>query len=302
MNLNQLELLRTLLETDFNLSKAAEKTHVVQSAASRQLQLLESEFGAPLFERQGKKLTALTPLGIEIMSEVELINLARNTIKELADDFIYNRNGKLHIATTHTQAKYLLPGPVQNFRSKFPDIKIYMVQSSPENLINLLHQHKADVAICTEGMQDNEKLIIRPCREWHHMVIVPKQHVLASQTMSLQLLAKQAILTYSVGFAGRSTLETAFTNAGLNLDVTLAASDSDIIKTYVRLGMGVGIIAETAYEPEKDQDLIALSLADMIPSSVTKIAYLKDLYLPNYCKYFIDEVINAAAANKAPLD
>jgi len=124
MNLNQLELLRTLLETDFNLSKAAEKTHVVQSAASRQLQLLESEFGAPLFERQGKKLTALTPLGIEIMSEVELINLARNTIKELADDFIYNRNGKLHIATTHTQAKYLLPGPVQNFRSKFPDIKI----------------------------------------------------------------------------------------------------------------------------------------------------------------------------------
>jgi LysR family cys regulon transcriptional activator len=151
-------------------------------------------------------------------------------------------------------------------------------------------------------MQDNEKLIIRPCREWHHMVIVPKQHVLASQTMSLQLLAKQAILTYSVGFAGRSTLETAFTNAGLNLDVTLAASDSDIIKTYVRLGMGVGIIAETAYEPEKDQDLIALSLADMIPSSVTKIAYLKDLYLPNYCKYFIDEVINAAAANKAPLD
>ncbi|WP_347986153.1 LysR substrate-binding domain-containing protein [Methylomonas sp. AM2-LC] len=295
MNLNQLELLRTLLETDFNLSKAAEKMHVVQSAASRQLQLLETELGLPLFERQGKKLTALTPLGIEIMSEVEQINEARKNIKLLADDFIDNRNGSLHIATTHTQAKYLLPGPVQNFRQKFPDIKIYMLQSSPENLINLLYQNKADVAICTEKMQDNEKLIMRPCLEWHHVAIVPKQHALASQNISLELLAKQAILTYSVGFTGRSTLETAFSHAGLSMDITLSASDSDVIKTYVRLGMGVGIIAATAYEPDKDQDLIALSLAHLIPTSVTKIAYLKHLYLPNYCRYFIEQVLNASA-------
>lgn len=296
MNLNQLELLRTLQETDCNLSKAAERMHVVQSAVSRQLQLFEAELGSPLFVRQGKKLTCLTPLGEKIMEEVELINQAKKNIQLIADDFLDNSNGTLRIATTHTQAKYLLPGPISRFRRKYPGIKIYMVQSSPDNLISLLHRHQADIAICTERLDDDDKLVIKPCYDWHHIAIVPLGHRLAEGEITLQRLAAEPILTYSPGFTGRATIEKAFYNAHLGLDITLAAADSDVIKTYVRLGMGVGIIAGTSYEKGKDSDLVARNLAGLIPSSTTKIAYLKQLYIPKYCRFFIDELLVEGAS------
>lgn len=294
MNLNQLELLRILQETNFNLSKAGEKMHVVQSAVSRQLQLFEAELGTPLFERQGKKLIGLTPLGQRVMLEVDLINQAKKNIQLLAEDFLENRNGALHIATTHTQAKYLLPGPIQRFRAHYPGIKIYMVQSSPQNLLDLLYRHQADIAICTEKLEEDEKLILRPCYQWHHVAVVPRGHPLTEGELTLERLASQPILTYSPGFTGRSTIEKAFGQAGLALDIILAAADSDIIKTYVRLGMGVGIIAGTSYETAHDDDLVALNLAHLIPASLTKIAYLKQLYLPQYCRYFIDELLKEA--------
>jgi len=298
MNLNQLELLRALQETQFNLSKAADKMHVVQSAVSRQLQLLETELGSPLFERHGKRLLGLTPLGERIMAEVDQIHRAKKNIQTMADDFRDNRNGTLHIATTHTQAKYLLPVPVQKFRRKYPGIKIYMVQSSPDNLINLLHQHQADIAICTEKLAEDDSLVLRPCYQWHHVAIVPAGHTLTEGKISLERLAAQPVLTYSPGFTGRSAIEKAFGEADLHPDIILAAADSDVIKTYVRLGLGVGIIAETSYEPGKDSDLVALDLEHLIPASVTKIAYLKQLYLPSYCRYFIDELLKEAEAKR----
>jgi len=298
MNLNQLELLRALQETQFNLSKAADKMHVVQSAVSRQLQLLETELGSPLFERHGKRLLGLTPLGERIMAEVDQIHRAKKNIQTMADDFRDNRNGTLHIATTHTQAKYLLPVPVQKFRRKYPGIKIYMVQSSPDNLINLLHQHQADIAICTEKLAEDDSLVLRPCYQWHHVAIVPAGHTLTEGKISLERLAAQPVLTYSPGFTGRSAIEKAFGEADLHPDIILAAADSDVIKTYVRLGIGVGIIAETSYEPGKDSDLVALDLEHLIPASVTKIAYLKQLYLPSYCRYFIDELLKEAEAKR----
>ncbi|MDO8845666.1 LysR substrate-binding domain-containing protein, partial [Methylicorpusculum sp.] len=248
MNISQLEILRLLQETDYNVTKTAEKMHVVQSAVSRQLILLEEELGAPLFERHGKRLHGPTPLGLRVLEEVNLVNQAMKNIRALADDFIDNRNGFLHIATTHTQAKYFLPGPIATFRAHYPGIKIYIEQSSPNNLINLLHQHKADIVICTEKLGDNEKLIIQPCYHWHHTVIVPIGHPLANETITLERLATYPILTYSQGFTGRSNIEKAFGDADIALDVTLAAADSDVIKTYVRLGFGVGIIAGMSYE------------------------------------------------------
>lgn len=292
MNLNQLELLRILQETNYNQSKAAEKLHVVQSAASRQLQLFEEELGSPLFERQGKKLLGLTPLGERIMEQVERINQASKNIKVIANDFRDNRNGALHIATTHTQAKYLLPKAVGKFREKYPGITIYMVQSSPDELIQHLHHHRADIAICTERLEEDGKLVIKPCYEWNHIAVVPRDHELAQGDITFYRLASFPILTYSPGFTGRSNIEKAFKNAGLELDITLAAADSDIIKTYVRLGMGVGIIAGTSYEPINDNDLVALDLSHLITRSVTKIAYLKNLYLPSYLEYFILELLN----------
>lgn len=298
MNLSQIELLRLLQETGFNLSKAAEKMHVVQSAVSRQLQLFETELGAPLFERQGKRLLGLTPLGVKVLGEVDSIHQAKKNIQALADDFRTNRNGTLHIATTHTQAKYLLPATISKFRQEYPGIKIYMVQSSPDNLIALLHQHQADIAICTERVAEDEKLVVQPCMEWHHVAIVPKQHPLLQQPITLQNLALQQILTYSSGYTGRSNIERAFSAAGLSLDVILSAADSDVIKTYVRLGLGVGIIASMSYEAEKDSDLVSIDLSKLIPGSVSKIAYLRQMYVPGYCQYFINELLQHAQSGK----
>ncbi len=291
MNFSQLELIRLLPETDFNLSKAAEKLNIVQSAASRQLQLIEEELGAPLLERYGKKLLGFTPLGERVRSQIDNIELSRRNIHTIAEDYQANRNGTLHIATTHTQAKYLLPEPIRKFRQQFPGVKIYMVQSSPDEIIDLLHHHKADIAICTEKLEESEKLVIKACYDWHHVAIVPQGHPLSTGEITLQKLVSYPLLTYSPGYTGRSKIESAFSDAGLELDVILSAADSDVIKTYVRLGLGVGIIAQTSYEAHIDSDLVA----HLIPESRTKIAYLKQLYLPGYLQYFIEEVLGKVA-------
>jgi DNA-binding transcriptional LysR family regulator len=294
MNLNQIELLRVLQETQLNMSKAADKMHVVQSAVSRQLQLFEEELGSPLFERQGKKLSSMTPLGTRIMEEVAVINQAKNNIKAIASDFLDSNQGTLHIATTHTQAKYFLPMAIQRFRKKYPNVSIYMVQASPEQLIDQLHTRKADIAICTERVDQETDLVLEKCYDWHHAVVVPSNHPLSDGDITLERLASYPILTYNFGFTGRSTIDKAFKAKGLELDIVLAAADSDVIKTYVRLGLGVGLIADIAYDPLIDQDLVICNLAHLIPSSSTKIAYLKHNYLPLFSQHFIEELLVAA--------
>jgi len=294
MNLNQIELLRILQETQLNLSKAADKMHVVQSAVSRQLQLFEEELGSPLFERSGKKLVALTPLGQRIMTEVATISQAKLNIQTIAADFLDSNHGIIHVATTHTQAKYFLPKPIQQFRKKYPGVRIYMVQASPAQLIHQLHVHKADIAICTEKVDADFDLVTQHCYECHHSAVVPKGHPLCDGDISYQRLAAYPILTYSFGFTGRSNIETAFKQSGCELDIILAAADTDVIKTYVRMGMGVGLIAGMAYAPELDHDLAVRGLSHLIPRSTTKIAYLKQNYLPLYSQHFIEELLLAA--------
>jgi DNA-binding transcriptional LysR family regulator len=298
MSLSQIELLRLLQETGFNLSKAAEKMHVVQSAVSRQLHLFEQELGAPLFERQGKRLLGLTALGEQVLSQVDAIHQAKKNIQILADDFRENRNGVLRVATTHTQAKYLLPGAISQFRAQYPGIKIYMLQSSPENLVALLHQHQADLAVCTEKVADDELLVVQPCRNWHHIAIAPHGHAVLNGKASLQRLAEYPILTYSPGFTGRAKIEAAFAAQGLNPEIVLSAADSDVIKTYVRLGLGVGIIAQPSYEVGADDDLAPLDLQGLIEGSVTKIAYLRQMYVAGYCRFFINALMQQAQLHK----
>ncbi len=290
MNLSQIELLRILQETEFNLSKAADKMHVVQSAVSRQLQLFEAELGSPLFERRGKKLIGLTILGQRIMQEVGVINQAKQNIQTIAADFLDSDSGVIHIATTHTQAKYFLPLPIQRFRFKYPAVRIYMLQASPEQLIEQLHRNQADIAICTEKVTEDPNLITDDCYRWHHAAIMPQNHPLASGEISRERLAQFPILTYSFGYTGRSMIESVFQNQGLELDIILAAADTDVIKTYVRLGLGVGLIAGMAYDSVFDKDLVVRDLSHLIPSSVTKIAYLKQSYLPLYIQHLIEEL------------
>jgi len=272
--------------------------HIVQSAVSRQLQLFETELGSPLFDRKGKKLIGLTPLGRHVMHEVTAIHQAKSNIQTIASDYRDSNQGTLHIATTHTQAKYFLPTPIQRFKKKYPGVKIYMVQASPEQLIDQLHARKADIAICTERVDQETDLVLEKCYEWHHSAVVPSNHPLTDGNISLERLASFPILTYSFGFTGRSNIESAFTKSGLELDVTLAAADTDVIKTYVRLGMGVGLIAGMAYDALADKDLVALDLSCLIPGSCTKIAYLKNNYLPLYSQHFITELLLAAKQMK----
>jgi DNA-binding transcriptional LysR family regulator len=294
MNMSQIELLRILQETDLNLSKAAEKMHIVQSAVSRQLHLFEAELGSPLFERQGKKLVGMTRLGIRIMDEIAIITGAKTNIQNIAADFLDSNKGILHIATTHAQAKYFLPEPISQFREKYPGVSIYILQASPEQLIDQLHARKADIAICTEKVDEIPDLVIENCYTWHHALVVPPQHPLSQGDISLERLAEFPILTYNLGYTGRSNIESAFRNKGLEIDIVLAAADSDVIKTYVRLGLGVGLISGMAYDPLTDMDLISRNLSHLIPSSRTKIAYLKHNYLPLYTQHFIEELQLAA--------
>lgn len=292
--MSQIELLRILQETDLNLSKAAEKMHIVQSAVSRQLHLFEAELGSPLFERQGKKLVGMTRLGIRIMDEIAIISGAKTNIQNIAADFLDSNKGILHIATTHAQAKYFLPEPISQFREKYPGVSIYILQASPEQLIDQLHARKADIAICTEKVDEIPDLVIENCYTWHHALVVPPQHPLSQGDISLERLAQFPILTYNLGYTGRSNIESAFRNKGLEIDIVLAAADSDVIKTYVRLGLGVGLISGMAYDPLTDMDLISRNLSHLIPSSRTKIAYLKHNYLPLYTQHFIEELQLAA--------
>lgn len=296
MNLSQIELLQTLQDTQLNLSKAAEKMHVVQSAVSRQLQLFEQELGSPLFERHGKKLVALTPLGERVMQEVSVIRQAKKNIQALAADSLNSQQGTLHIATTHAQAKYFLPRPIQQFRAQYPNVSIYMLQTSPEQLINQLYANHADIAVCTERVSEDDGLVTRDCYEWHHIAVMPKAHPLSQAELTLERLAAFPVLTYNFGFTGRSNIEFAYKDSETKLDIVLAAADSDVIKTYVKLGMGVGVISGMAYDPEVDQDLVARDLSHLIPRSVTKIAYLKKQYLPLYAQHFIEVLLNSAKA------
>ena len=298
MKLSQIELLRVLQETNFSLSQAAEKLNIVQSAVTRQLQLFESEIGSPLFERKGKRLVAMTPLGLRIMEEVSAIHQAKNNIQSLASDYLDSNHGVLHIATTHTQAKYFLPKPILHFREKYPGVRIYIDEASPEQLIDKLHTGKADIAICTEKVADDTYLMVKPCYEWFHSAIMPKEHPLTQGEITLERLASFPILTYSLGFTGRSNIEMAFKNSTTALDIVLSAADTDVIKTYVRLGLGVGIIAGMAYDSNIDNDLVARDLSHLIPCSRTKIAYLEKNYLPLYGQHFVDELLAAAAEFK----
>ena len=228
------------------------------------------------------------------MDEVAIINRAKTNIQHIAADFLDSNKGTLHIATTHTQAKYFLPTPISRFREKYPGVSIYMVQASPEQLIDQLHTHKADIAICTERVDLVSDLVLKTCYEWHHALVVPENHPLSKGEITLKRLSQFPILTYSFGYTGRSNIEVAFKKEGLEIDIILAAADTDVIKTYVRLGLGVGLIAGMAYDSLVDSDLVARDLSHLIPSSRTKIAYLKHNYLPLYSQHFIDELLIAA--------
>lgn len=282
MKLVQLRLLKTLLSNGMNISRAADQHFVVQSAVSRQLSLLEEELGMPLFERKGKRLVEPTPVCEALAREVDGIEQSLENIRAIADDFRMETNGEVRIATTHTQAKYFLPEVMLEFRQQYPAISIQLLQGTPAQLVDMLREGKADIAVCTEEIGKASGLMTEKCYDWNHGLVLPATHELVEGELTLERIAKYPVLTYVFGFTGRSKLHNAFLDAGCAMNVSFAATDTDVILSYVRLGFGAGIIAKMAYSHIHDDDLVLRDLSHLFPVSTTRVAWTKNKYLRAY--------------------
>ena len=289
MNLRQLRFVSEVARHGLNVSAAAEHLYTSQPGVSKQIRQLEDELGVTIFERSGKQLTAITPAGQTIieLANRALIEIAR--LRQAASEFKDPDSGTLSIATTHTQARYALPPVVNGFRRRYPRISLQMHQGTPTQISELAVGGAVDFAIATEAMEHFDDLVMMPCYHWNRAIITPCDHPLRDEDpLTLEAVADYPILTYVFGFTGRSQLDAAFRACGLQPNVVFTASDADVIKTYVRLGLGVGIIAKMAYETGIDTDLCALDAAHLFAPSTTKIGFRRGTFLRSYMYDFIE--------------
>lgn len=289
VKLQQLRYLVAIVRNNMNISAAAESLYTSQPGISKQLRLLEEELGVELFNRNGKHLTEMTPIGRQIIIKVEIILREINNIQILAEEYRDDRRGSLSIATTHTQARYALPPVVKLFRERYPAVTLQIHQGSPTQIAEMVQSGEVDFAIATESLELFEDLVMMPCYVWQRCVLVPCEHPLAELgQLTLQDVARYPLVTYVFGFTGRSQLDEAFRNAQLRPVVAFTATDADVIKTYVRLGMGVGIVARMAYDPRQDQDLVRLDAGHLFAANVTRIGFRRGMFLRCYMYDFIE--------------
>lgn len=288
MKLQQLRYILEISRNDLNVSNTADSLFTSQPGISKQVRQLEQELGVEIFARHGKQLTEITPAGKQIIEIASDILHKVNNIKVIAQDYRDNKVGNFNIGATHNQARYVLPKVVKTFMQRYPGITLHMHQGTPMQIAEDVSRGLIDLAISTEALDMFEHLIVLPCYEWSRYVLVPQGHPLAKQEkITLQQVAEYPIVTYVPGFGGRSQLDRAFEKAGLHPQVALTAVDADVIKTYVRLGLGVGIIATMAYDPETDADLVALDASHIFGYSITKVGMRRDLFFREYMYDFI---------------
>lgn len=292
MNFQQLRSVREAQRRDFNLTEVANALHTSQPGVSRQIRELEDELGIEIFVRAGKRLTGLTEPGRQVLPIVERLLHEADNLRRAGDDFARAGSGTLHIAATHSQARYALPPVVRDFRAAHPDVLLHMQQGSPQQVARLLLDGDADVGIATEALAQYDELVALPCYRWTHTVLVPPDHPLARESaegrvLTLARLAQFPIITYESGYTGRSHIDDAFHAAGLALNVVLVAMDADVIKTYVELGLGVGIVAAIAYDDERDRHLHPIDGRHLFADNMTRLAVRKDAYLRDYVYAFI---------------
>jgi LysR family cys regulon transcriptional activator len=289
MNLQQLRAVRETSHQDFNLTVVAATLHTTQPAISRQIRELEQDLGVEIFTRRGKRLTGHTTAGREIAVIVERLLQEQANLRTAAADFRSRDVGELVVATTHTQARYALPRVVAQFRKIFPQVKLAFHQAEPQRIVDAVRRGEADIGIATESLARATDLLSFPCYTWNHVVVVPADHPLAGQKRpTLQELARYPIVTYEVIFTGRPHIDEAFARAGVQPDIVLTALDSDVIKTYVREGLGIGIIAAMAFDARTDNDLRAIDAAHLFASNVTRLAIRRGVELRSYCYDFIE--------------
>ena len=293
MKLQQLRYIVEVANHDLNVSATAQALFTSQPGVSKQIRLLEDELGVEIFVRSGKHLSQVTPVGEQIIEIANQVLRQTGTIKQMAQECSNEAVGELTIATTHTQARYALPDIIQSFRNAYPEVALHMKQGTPAQIAELAASGAADFAIATEGMELFKDLIMMPCYEWNRALVVPKDHPLAAKAMdpaslSLADIAEHPIVTYVFGFTGRSRLDDAFNRAALTPNVVFTATDADVIKTYVRLGLGVGIIASMAYDHTQDADLVLIDTKHLFASSVTHIGFRRGTFLRRYMLDFIE--------------
>jgi LysR family cys regulon transcriptional activator len=288
MNFQQLRSIREASRRGYNLTEVANVLFTSQPGVSRQIRELEEELGVEIFERNGKRLTGLTDPGKGILQIIDRLLLEAENLQQASQEYSGVKSGTLTVATTHTQARYVLPKVVQAFRAAFPDVRIALQQSSPEHIAEWVLSGKADIGIATEGLSQFEDLISFPCYRWNHVIVVPDGHPLAAHAkVSLQDLAAYPLITYDVGFTGRSHIDDAFKQAGIATDIVLTAMDSDVIQQYVALGLGVGIVASMAIEKSNGKGLKALDATHLFAPNVTRLAVRRGAYLRSYTYDFI---------------
>ncbi|KWT65993.1 Alkanesulfonate utilization operon LysR-family regulator CbI [Hyphomicrobium sulfonivorans] len=288
MNFQQLRIIREAVRRNFNLTEVANALYTSQSGVSRHIKDLEDELGVELFVRRGKRLIGLTGPGQELVPIVERLLLDTKNIKRLADQFSKTDSGDLTIATTHTQARYALPPVVVQFKKAFPNVRLILHQASPKEILSMLMDGSADIGVATEALEDKPEIAAFPYYSWEHAVIVPRGHPLTqAESLTLAMIAEWPIITYDAGFTGRSHIDAAFDAAGLEPDIVMTALDADVIKTYVELELGVGIIASMAHD--KARDSVELLSADgLFARNTSRIAVRRGRYLRGFAYKFIE--------------
>ncbi|KJS10008.1 MAG: CysB family transcriptional regulator [Gammaproteobacteria bacterium BRH_c0] len=288
MKLQQLRYVWEVAHHDLNVSATAQSLYTSQPGISKQIRLLEDELGVEIFSRSGKHLTRVTPAGQEILKIVGELLHNVESIKQLASEFSAPNRGSLSIATTHTQARYALPSVIESFIQKYPGVALHMHQGTPVQISEMAAEGNVDFAIATEALELFSDLLMMPCYRWNRCILVPKDHPLTQcERLTIEDVAAHPIVTYVFGFTGRSRLDEAFGARGLTPNVVFTATDADVIKTYVRLGLGIGIVAHMAYDPVEDDDLVALEANHLFKPSVTSIGFRRGTYLRGFMYDFI---------------
>ncbi len=303
MNIQQLRYLREVARSGFSISNAAKSLHTSQPGISNQVHLLEQELNFRIFERNGKRLTGLTPPGKTVLALAERVLRDVENIRQVGAEFSDETGGSLSIAATHTQARYALPKAIKKFTAQYPRVNLHLHQGNPTQIAEMVESGLADIGIATEALALHEQLVVMPCYQWNRCVVAPPGHpILKEKTLTLEAIARYPIVTYDFAFTGRSLINKAFEARGLKPNVALTALDSDVIKTYVGLGLGIGLLARMAFDAEQDKNLRMRDAAHLFEPSTTLIALRRGTFLRGYMYRFIELFaphLTRAAVDKA---
>ena len=298
MNLHQFRFVQEAVKRNLNLTEVAKSLHTSQPGVSKAILELEEELGIEIFGRHGKRLKRVTEPGEHVLKSIDIILREVHNLKRIGEQYSAQDSGTLSIATTHTQARYVLPLPVAQLRSAYPNVNISLHQGAPDQVARMVLDETAEIGIATESLSDYPELITLPCYEWEHVLVLPKDHPLASVAdLQLSDLANEPIITYHPSFTGRTRIDKAFAAQHLTPRIALEAIDSDVIKTYVRLGMGVGIVAEMAVRDITDEDLLVRPAGHLFGRNLARIAFKKQAYLRQFVYEFaqlLNPELNAA--------